>query len=156
MNLDAHEETNGKPRKRSLGEFTNDTLETMRFKHNNKFPDRPKLNYTSCTYNQFPFLHKLLLEDPDHAVLYKAYADPPTTTSQRLKGITTGSIPAFIELGGNFESAAITGDNIIHQAIDAGKVRTIYCLLIISRFVVLLLFLIDRKIATSTLTNYQI
>jgi hypothetical protein len=49
------------------------------------------------------------------ARLYKAYADPPTTTSQRLKAIITGSLPTFIELGANFESSLVTEDNIISQ-----------------------------------------
>ncbi|SAM83319.1 related to GPI13-protein involved in glycosylphosphatidylinositol biosynthesis [Ustilago bromivora] len=32
-------------------------------------------------------------------------ADPPTTTLQRLKGLTTGTLPTFIEAGANFGSA---------------------------------------------------
>jgi phosphatidylinositol glycan class O len=40
-------------------------------------------------------------------------ADAPTTTMQRLKGMMTGGLPTFIDAGSNFESAAITEDNII-------------------------------------------
>lgn len=32
-------------------------------------------------------------------------ADPPTTTLQRLKGLTTGTLPTFVEAGANFGSA---------------------------------------------------
>ena len=121
INLDLYqEEKNQKLIKRNITHFTNDQLLTLRFKYNNNFPDLLNLNYTSCTYNQFPLLHKLMLKS-SNAILYKAYADPPTTTSQRLKGITTGSIPAFIEFGSNFDSTIITEDNIIHQALQAGK-----------------------------------
>lgn len=120
MNLDSLNEKNEKYMKRNITHFTKDELMTLRFKYNNNFPDVPKLNYTSCIYNQFPLLHELLLKSRN-AILYKAYADPPTTTSQRLKGITTGSIPAFIEFSSNFDSTVITEDNIIHQALQAGK-----------------------------------
>ena len=120
MKMDVLEDMNEKPPRINITRFTADPLWKMRYKHNNRIAERAKLNYTSCTYNQFPQLHKLLLEDPG-CFLYKSYADPPTTTSQRLKGITTGTIPAFIEFGGNFESAAVTEDNIIRQALEAGK-----------------------------------
>ena len=42
-------------------------------------------------------------------------ADPPTTTQQRLKGLTTGSLPTFIDIGSNFASDELTEDNIISQ-----------------------------------------
>lgn len=45
----------------------------------------------------------------------KLVADAPTTTLQRLKGITTGSLPTFIDVGSNFATAEINEDNIIDQ-----------------------------------------
>lgn len=47
-------------------------------------------------------------------------ADPPTTTLQRLKGLTTGTLPTFVEAGANFGSAGtrvgqINEDNWIAQ-----------------------------------------
>uniref|UniRef100_V5EG11 Uncharacterized protein n=1 Tax=Kalmanozyma brasiliensis (strain GHG001) TaxID=1365824 RepID=V5EG11_KALBG len=47
-------------------------------------------------------------------------ADPPTTTLQRLKGLTTGTLPTFIEAGANFGSAGtgigqVNEDNWIAQ-----------------------------------------
>ena len=50
-----------------------------------------------------------------HGRLFEFLADPPTTTMQRLKGLTTGSLPTFIDLSSNFGSYAITEDNIIEQ-----------------------------------------
>lgn len=47
----------------------------------------------------------------------KFIADPPTTTLQRLKGITTGSLPTFIDMGSNFATPEINEDNIIDQMI---------------------------------------
>ncbi|KAK2723506.1 hypothetical protein QYM36_001990 [Artemia franciscana] len=42
-------------------------------------------------------------------------ADPPTTTLQRLKSMTTGTLPRFIEAALNFGGSEITEDNIIDQ-----------------------------------------
>ncbi|SNX85955.1 related to GPI13 - protein involved in glycosylphosphatidylinositol biosynthesis [Melanopsichium pennsylvanicum] len=41
-------------------------------------------------------------------------ADPPTTTLQRLKGLTTGTLPTFIEAGANFGSAG-TGVGVVRE-----------------------------------------
>lgn len=45
----------------------------------------------------------------------KFLADPPTTTLQRLKGMTTGSLPTFIDMGSNFATPEINEDNVIDQ-----------------------------------------
>lgn len=41
--------------------------------------------------NKMIKLHNLLKEEPSNGKLFKFEADPPTTTMQRIKGITTGS-----------------------------------------------------------------
>ncbi|XP_005362115.1 GPI ethanolamine phosphate transferase 3 isoform X2 [Microtus ochrogaster] len=74
-----------------------------------------------------PFLGKLgslqrILENkPHHARLYRSQVDPPTTTMQRLKALTTGSLPTFIDAGSNFASHAIVEDNLIKQLNSAGR-----------------------------------
>lgn len=74
-----------------------------------------------------PFLGKLgslkrILEvQPHHARLYQSQVDPPTTTMQRLKALTTGSLPTFIDAGSNFASHAIVEDNLIKQLTSAGQ-----------------------------------
>eukprot|EP00126_Sphaerothecum_destruens_P013939 Sdes_comp23879_c0_seq1m22009 len=40
---------------------------------------------------------------------------------QRLKGLTTGSLPTFIDAGNNFGSAEIEEDNFLHQLNSIGK-----------------------------------
>ncbi|UZJ57060.1 hypothetical protein CBS101457_006380 [Exobasidium rhododendri] len=42
-------------------------------------------------------------------------ADAPTTTIQRLKGLTTGSLPTFIDAGSNFGGSLISEDNWLAQ-----------------------------------------
>lgn len=66
-------------------------------------------------HNNFPILYDLANSKSDHAVLLKFMADPPTTTLQRLKGLTTGSLPTFIDAGSNFDGDAIDEDNWLLQ-----------------------------------------
>jgi GPI ethanolamine phosphate transferase 3 subunit O len=69
----------------------------------------------------FPLLYETATSQPEHAVLLPFIADPPTTTLQRLKGLTTGSLPTFIEAGSNFAGTAIEEDNLVAQLKSAGK-----------------------------------
>ncbi|XP_027259081.1 GPI ethanolamine phosphate transferase 3 isoform X1 [Cricetulus griseus] len=66
-------------------------------------------------------LQRILETQPHHARLYQSQVDPPTTTMQRLKALTTGSLPTFIDAGSNFASHAIVEDNLIKQLTSAGR-----------------------------------
>lgn len=70
--------------------------------------------------NKFTSVRHLLMR-PNNAKLYKFIADPPTTTLQRLKGLTTGSLPTFVDAGSNFAKSEITEDNWIDQLIKNDK-----------------------------------
>ncbi|KAG5931553.1 hypothetical protein E4U60_006006 [Claviceps pazoutovae] len=72
-------------------------------------------------HNAFPFMHDTALRSPRNAVLRPFIADPPTTTLQRLKGLTTGTLPTFIDAGSNFAGSAIDEDNMLLQLKNAGK-----------------------------------
>lgn len=65
--------------------------------------------------NKLPVLEETVSVRPSHGRLYPFRADPPTTTMQRIKGFTTGSLPTFVDVGNNFASSAILEDNLIHQ-----------------------------------------
>uniref|UniRef100_A0A8C5P6Y1 GPI ethanolamine phosphate transferase 3, catalytic subunit n=1 Tax=Leptobrachium leishanense TaxID=445787 RepID=A0A8C5P6Y1_9ANUR len=71
--------------------------------------------------NKLEVIHHLTQTQPLHARLYPFRADPPTTTMQRIKGVTTGSLPTFVDVGSNFASYAIQEDNLIHQLVQNGK-----------------------------------
>ncbi|XP_028274384.1 GPI ethanolamine phosphate transferase 3 [Parambassis ranga] len=71
--------------------------------------------------NKLPVLEKTVSSKPLQSRLYPFRADPPTTTMQRIKGFTTGSLPTFVDVGNNFASSAILEDNLIHQLGQAGK-----------------------------------
>lgn len=72
-------------------------------------------------HDAFPFLYETATRTPQNAFLRPFIADPPTTTLQRLKGLTTGTLPTFIDAGSNFAGTAIDEDNLLVQFRDAGK-----------------------------------
>jgi phosphatidylinositol glycan class O len=72
-------------------------------------------------HNALPVLHESVLAHPENAFLLPFIADPPTTTLQRLKGLTTGTLPTFMEAGSNFAGTAIEEDNLLMQLKDQGK-----------------------------------
>lgn len=75
----------------------------------------------SFYHDALSVLYETAVDHPRNAFLLPFIADPPTTTLQRLKGLTTGSLPTFIEAGTNFAGSAIDEDNLIRQLTDAGK-----------------------------------
>lgn len=52
--------------------------------------------------NKMPVFRDLMDAKPKEAMLVPFIADAPTTTMQRLKGLTTGSLPTFIDASQNF------------------------------------------------------
>jgi phosphatidylinositol glycan class O len=72
-------------------------------------------------HNALPFLYETAVNEPQNAFLLPFIADPPTTTLQRLKGLTTGTLPTFIDAGSNFAGTAIEEDNLLMQLRDAGS-----------------------------------
>lgn len=63
----------------------------------------------------------LTSQRPTHSFLAHFIADAPTTTLQRLKGLTTGSLPTFVDAGSNFGGEKVAEDNWLAQAKRAGK-----------------------------------
>lgn len=64
---------------------------------------------------------RLTAQDPSRSIIFDTHSDPPTTTMQRIKGFTTGSLPTFIDAGANFASTAILEDSWIAQLNAANK-----------------------------------
>ena len=83
----------------------------------NKYDDTAQLPY----HNKMKTINQLLKKKPYHSRLYQFIADPPTTTMQRLKGLTTGSLPTFVDASSNFASAEISEDNIIDSLVSLNK-----------------------------------
>ncbi|GAV85690.1 Phosphodiest domain-containing protein [Cephalotus follicularis] len=66
-------------------------------------------------------LQRMASREGSSAQIFKAIADPPTTSLQRLKGLTTGGLPTFIDVGHSFGAPAIVEDNLINQLVQNGK-----------------------------------
>ena len=47
--------------------------------------------------------------------LFQFVADPPTVTMQRIKGMTTGSLPTFMDISGNLGGASMDEDSWVDQ-----------------------------------------
>ncbi|KAH9256981.1 hypothetical protein BASA81_004802 [Batrachochytrium salamandrivorans] len=65
--------------------------------------------------NKLVTLRELLDSEPNHTFISRFDADPPTTTMQRLKGLTVGGLPTFIDIKDDVASEAISEDNILLQ-----------------------------------------
>ncbi|KAI5864667.1 hypothetical protein GGS23DRAFT_561291 [Durotheca rogersii] len=72
-------------------------------------------------HNAFPFLYETAIQSPENAFLRPFIADPPTATLQRLKGLTTGTLPTFVDIGSSFAGTAIDEDNLLMQWRAQGK-----------------------------------
>jgi phosphatidylinositol glycan class O len=70
---------------------------------------------------EFPTIANMLAHRRDQSRLFQFVADAPTTTMQRLKGLTTGGLPTFVDMGRSFDAGIdIHEDNWVHGAIRAG------------------------------------
>jgi phosphatidylinositol glycan class O len=72
-------------------------------------------------HDALPVFYETAIEHPQNAILLPFIADAPTATLQRLKGLTTGTLPTFIDVGSNFAGTAIEEDNLISQLRNASK-----------------------------------
>lgn len=72
-------------------------------------------------HNALPVFHETATQQANNAFLLPFIADPPTTTLQRLKGLTTGTLPTFVDAGSNFAGTAIDEDNLVAQLRNASK-----------------------------------
>lgn len=72
-------------------------------------------------HNTLTVLHETAILTPQNAFLLPFIADPPTTTLQRLKGLTTGTLPTFIDAGSNFAGTAVEEDNLVAQLREANR-----------------------------------
>jgi GPI ethanolamine phosphate transferase 3 subunit O len=92
-------------------------IDALRYDFTVPYPESQAQLY----HNAFTTPYNIASTAPEHAFLLKFVADPPTTTLQRLKGLTTGSLPSFIDAGSNFAGTAIEEDNLISQLFASGR-----------------------------------
>lgn len=85
----------------------------------------PSIGNNSKTYlDKLNVLYEMVQQQPQYSRLIRFIADPPTATTQRLQGLTAGSLPVFIEVAGNFNSQEYSADNIIYQMLHENRNST--------------------------------
>jgi hypothetical protein len=88
----------------------------------NEDPRRFYLNHLPVIRNNLRQDRKSERQNPSigrHSLLYRFEADPPTVTMQRLKGLTTGGMPTFIDFKDNFGTSDVVDvDNLIAQLVE--------------------------------------
>ncbi|KAI6182590.1 hypothetical protein M3Y97_00397000 [Aphelenchoides bicaudatus] len=75
----------------------------------------PDIKDNKIYHGAMPRIGNYLNNHKENARLYKFIADAPTTTMQRINGLITGNIPAFIDAGENFAATEIHEDNLLSQ-----------------------------------------
>ncbi|KAF8913454.1 hypothetical protein CPB85DRAFT_1434088 [Mucidula mucida] len=93
-------------------------IDALRFDFVSPNPPSPPSPYH---HNILTLPQELTKARPRHSFIFNAYSDPPTTTLQRIKGLTTGSLPTFVDLGNNFGASSIEEDSIMKQLGLANK-----------------------------------
>lgn len=96
-------------------------IDALRYDFTVPYVPADNTSYQHHFHNAFTTPYEIASSQPENAVLMKFIADPPTTTLQRLKGLTTGTLPTFIDAGSNFAGTAIDEDNTIAQLRAIGK-----------------------------------
>lgn len=62
----------------------------------------------------------------NNSMFFHTYSDPPTSTMQRIKSISTGTLPVFIEISNNFDSShKVIIDSFIKNFSEDGNVTLI-------------------------------
>lgn len=93
-------------------------IDSLRFDFLSPHPPEPHSPYH---HNVLNLPRELTVKHPLNSFLFNAYADPPTATLQRIKGLVTGSLPTFVDIGHNFGGASIAEDSIIQQLQRANR-----------------------------------
>ncbi|OOF92644.1 hypothetical protein ASPCADRAFT_174329 [Aspergillus carbonarius ITEM 5010] len=96
-------------------------IDALRYDFTVPFAPIAETGSAQLFHDNLPVLYETAVNTPENAFLLPFIADPPTTTLQRLKGLTTGTLPTFIDAGSNFAGTAIDEDNLIAQLRAAGK-----------------------------------
>lgn len=96
-------------------------IDALRYDFTVPFAQTAESETAHLFHDNIPVLYETAVESPENAFLLPFIADPPTTTLQRLKGLTTGTLPTFVDAGSNFAGTAIDEDNLVAQLRAAGK-----------------------------------
>jgi ethanolaminephosphotransferase len=86
--------------------------------------DALRASYAFGNTTQMHYLRHLI--DSGQAVAYVAHAHAPTVTLPRIKALTAGTVPNFLDLLRNFDSAQVADDNLIDRLVAAQRRLVFY------------------------------
>ncbi|XP_053394935.1 GPI ethanolamine phosphate transferase 2-like [Mercenaria mercenaria] len=117
------------PLKQSLpgtGENRNLTLNTHVISYPKKLYNRTVIVLIDALRSDFIYEHEQMSFVNEqigggNADWYIVKAHPPTVTLPRIKALTSGTIPGFVDVVLNFDSKSLTEDNLITQAYSSGR-----------------------------------
>lgn len=93
-------------------------IDALRFDFISPDPPSPP---NEAHHHVFTLPQELSAKYPHHSFIFNAHSDPPTATMQRIKGVTTGSLPTFIDISANFGATSIEEDSLLSRLKAAGK-----------------------------------
>lgn len=96
-------------------------IDALRYDFTVPFTPETESEQAHLFHDNIRVLYETAVKSPENAFLLPFIADPPTTTLQRLKGLTTGTLPTFVDAGSNFAGMVIDEDNLVAQLRDTGK-----------------------------------
>ncbi|KAJ5545466.1 hypothetical protein N7535_006147 [Penicillium sp. DV-2018c] len=116
-----NEQQNGCWHKKTFDKAVVIIIDALRYDFTVPFAAKGESDTVHLFHNNIPVLYETAVQNPANAFLLPFIADPPTTTLNRLKGLTTGTLPTFLDAGSNFAGTAIDEDNLVAQLHSAGK-----------------------------------
>ena len=84
---------------------------------------RPDFLFGNASFGEWsPIFNAWLNKGDNHTVCTEMHVEPPTSTTQGIKTLLTGSYPGFIELGQAFTSTFLSSDHLLKQLFRKGLV----------------------------------
>ncbi|GBG28914.1 GPI ethanolamine phosphate transferase 2 [Hondaea fermentalgiana] len=78
--------------------------------------ERPEMRY----------VRQIMREEPERTASFVSDANTPTVTMPRIKALTTGTVPRFIDVMNNLNSKALAEDNLLDRLKAAGRRLVMY------------------------------
>lgn len=76
--------------------------------------------------SEMRYVRQLLREEPQRTASFVSDANTPTVTMPRIKALTTGGVPRFIDVINNLDSKSLTQDNLIDRFYMSNRKLVMY------------------------------
>ncbi|EAR95303.2 type I phosphodiesterase/nucleotide pyrophosphatase (macronuclear) [Tetrahymena thermophila SB210] len=90
-------------------------IDALRFDFTQKFEENDDGTPLEHFKNKLTIIQEMMEKQPNNTIHLQGYSDPPTATTQRIKGITIGNLPSFIEIAATFTFSQREEDNLLLQ-----------------------------------------